>query len=283
MKKSHRVIILFPLTSTFSLTITLLLILANLGTAHAQTYQGQQYEQPGNISWSIVGGITNGGDTLALGGTTLTYNRDGEQIKAVDYSEKLKTGGFAVLGIGANYKIDERFSVQFNGSYHWDRISDPDLKFTRLELALIPYYQLNDNLQLGLGIVSHFNLKLGEQSTALFVKPARSDEDTELRVFNEFPDILEPYAQDLIDGQLRTDDYVQIKSKTDFSNATGYLASIVYQLPQWHSKVELRAVFIDYKANITTNILSSQQILDTVNSDVKLDAKYAGIYWHWFF
>ncbi|MCJ8296901.1 MAG: hypothetical protein MJK15_21100, partial [Colwellia sp.] len=167
---------LTPLTlAPLAFAITLGLTLASPSSVQAQTYQQQAFSQQDfsnkeMFSWSIFAGITNGGDTIALGGTDVTYSRDGEQVTGVSYSEKLKTGGFAVLGLGANYIIDERFSIQVNGAYHWDRISDPDIKFTRLELELIPYYQLTDALQLGLGLVSHLNIKLDEQSTPLLVK-----------------------------------------------------------------------------------------------------------------
>jgi len=281
-----------PLTALtltpLAFAITLGLTLASPSAVQAQTYQQQSYSKQNfshqdKFSWSIFAGVTNGGDTIALGGTDVTYSRDGEQVTGVSYSEKLKTGGFAVFGLGANYIINERFSIQLNGAYHWDRISDPDVKFTRLELELIPYYQLTDTLQLGLGLVSHLNIKLDDQSTPLLVKPARSDEDTELRIFNEFPEILATQAQGLIDGQARTDDNLFINSQASFSTATGYLASLVYQLPQWHSKVEFRAVFIDYKADVTSNIVNSQQILDTNTGEVEFDARHAGIYWHFVF
>ena len=268
--------------------ITLVLTLASPSSVQAQTYQQQGFSQHNlstqeKFSWSIFAGVTNGGDTIALGGTDVTYSRDGEQVTGVSYSEKLKTGGFAVLGLGANYIVSERFSIQLNGAYHWDRISEPDIKFSRLELELIPYYQLTDTLQLGLGLVSHLNIKLDQQSTQLLVKPARSDEDTELRVFNQFPEMLAPQAQGLIDGKTRTDDDLVINSQADFSTATGYLASLVYQLPQWHSKVEFRAVFIDYKADMTTNIANPQQVLNTMIGEVTFDARHAGIYWHFVF
>lgn len=274
MKNQQTGFILAPLVFVITLGLTL---------ASSNLAQAQDHQKQGELSWSIFGGITNGGDTLALGNANVTYSRDGEQVTAVDYSEKIKTGGFAVFGVGANYKVNERFSMQLNGGYHWDRISDPDMTFTRIEVELIPYYQLSDNLQFGLGLVSHFSLKLTDKSTSLLVKPARNDEDTELRVFNEFSDVLAPSAQGLITGRARTDENLVINSQADFSNATGYLASIVYQLPQWHSKVELRAVFIDYKANMTTSIADSQNILDTVTSKADLDARHAGIYWHFVF
>ncbi|KGJ91179.1 hypothetical protein [Colwellia psychrerythraea] len=294
MNKQQTAIKLSPLTLTpLAFAITLGLTIANPSAVQAKTYQLQSasnknlsmddFSYQEKFSWSIFAGVTNGGDTIALGDTEVTYSRDGEQVTGVSYSEKLKTGGFAVLGLGANYIIDERFSIQLNGAYHWDRISDPDIKFTRLELELIPYYQLTDTLQLGLGLVSHLNIKLDEQSTPLLVKSARSEEDTELRVFNEFPEMLMPQAQGLIDGQTRTDDDLVINTQADFSTATGYLASLVYQLPQWHSKVEFRAVFIDYKADVTSNITNPQQVLDTNTGEVAFDARHAGIYWHFVF
>ena len=294
MNKQQTALKLSPLTLTpLAFAITLGLTIANPSMVQAKTYQLQSasnknlsmddFSYQEKFSWSIFAGVTNGGDTIALGGTEVTYSRDGEQVSGVSYSEKLKTGGFAVLGLGANYKIDERFSIQLNGAYHWDRISEPDIKFTRLELELIPYYQLTDALQLGLGLVSHLNIKLDDQSTPLLVKPARSEEDTELRVFNEFPEMLSPQTQGLINGQTRTDDDLLINTQADFSTATGYLASLVYQLPQWHSKVEFRAVFIDYKADVTSHIINPQQVLDTNVGAVEFDARHAGIYWHFVF
>ena len=287
-------LILTPLAfAPLALVMSLALTIASPSSVQAKTYQlqsssnkppsMQDFSNKNKFSWSIFAGITNGGDTMALGGTDVTYSRDGDQVTGISYSEELKTGGFAVLGLGANYIIDERVSIQVNGAYHWDRISNPDIKFTRLELELIPYYQLTDTLQLGLGLVSHLNIKLDEQSTPLLVKPARSEEDTELRVFNEFPEMLSPQAQGLIDGQARTDDDLVINSQADFSTATGYLASLVYQLPQWHSKVEFRAVFIDYKADVTSNIANPEQVLDTNTDGVAFDARHAGIYWHFVF
>jgi len=282
MNKTLPSILLSPVAVALSLGLALVYPSTTQAKGQ-QAYQQQSYQhemsQQDKFSWSIFAGITNGGDTLALGGTEVTYSRDGEQVTGVSYKDKLKTGGFAVLGLGANYLIDERFSIQVNGAYHWDRISEPDVKFTRLELELIPYYQFTDSLQFGLGLVSHLNIKLDDQSTALLVKPARSEEDTELRVFNEFPDMLAPQVQGLIEGQASSDE-LTINSQADFSTATGYVASLVYQLPQWHSKVEFRAVFIDYKADVTSSLANPQQVLDTVSEELEFDSRHAGIYWH---
>ncbi|NRA62232.1 MAG: hypothetical protein HRU25_15305 [Psychrobium sp.] len=105
---------------------------------------------------SIVFGLTVGGDELA----ELEYD-DGS-------NNDITAGGFGLVGAGLNFKLQDKFSLQLNAAYHWEVASakNGDLTFSRIELEIVPYYQLNKSFRLGLGIAQHMNPELDSDSSS---------------------------------------------------------------------------------------------------------------------
>jgi hypothetical protein len=68
--------------------------------------------------------------------------------------------------------------------------------------------------------------------------------------------------------------------KTDFSNATGLIASVGYQFEGFNSLLELRAVKINYDANM--NVMN-QSLSEPSSQRVKAKGDPIGVYFHWLF
>ena len=103
-----------------------------------------------NSRLSILGGITLGGDEIAglsfLDGST----------------DSVYAGDFAYFGAGLEYSINEDFTLQLNAQYHWDVVTavNGEVRFSRYEFEVIPYYQLSERYRIGLGLGMHTNIKV---------------------------------------------------------------------------------------------------------------------------
>ncbi len=86
----------------------------------------------------MVFGLTLGGDKLA----ELEYD-DGS-------NNDITAGSFGLIGAGLNFKLQDKFSIQLNAAYHWAVASAKNVTFSRIELEIVPYYQLNKSFRLGL-------------------------------------------------------------------------------------------------------------------------------------
>jgi len=159
--------------------------------------------------FSVFAGITNGGDAIGFGGQSQVQSDQEGQNNTTNYDETLKAGGFAVIGSGVNFKMSHQFNIQLNASYHWDQVQNPDAKFTRFAFEVLPYYQLNQQMKLGLGFTQHFNVKSSGNIT-----PKTQDTSSVLTA--------------------------------DFNNPLGLAASFNYQFESFPGSIELRAVKIDY-------------------------------------
>ena len=106
-------------------------------------------ESSDNFRFSLLGGITLGGDEIF----GLEY-LDGR----TDY---VYAGDFAYFGGGLEYSINQDFTLQLNAQYHWDSATavNGDIKFSRYEFEVIPYYQLSERYRIGLGLGIHTNVK----------------------------------------------------------------------------------------------------------------------------
>lgn len=115
----------------------------------------EQAESNDNIRGILFGGLTHGGDRI--GG--LEYE-DGS-------TNNLDAGAFAYVGAGLEYDANDKFIVKLNGQYHWDMAAakNGDMTFSRIVLEAIPYYRLNDNFRLGLGLGLHTNVELSGDFT----------------------------------------------------------------------------------------------------------------------
>ena len=113
-------------------------------------------ETSDKLRLSLIGGITLGGDKIG----TLGYF-DGS-------TKNLYAGRFAYIGGGLEYEINEDYTVQINAQYHWDTATavNGDVEFSRYEFEAIPYYHLNDQYRVGLGLGLHTNTKLSSDFSA---------------------------------------------------------------------------------------------------------------------
>lgn len=107
-------------------------------------------ESSDNLRFSLLGGITFGGDAVGY----LQY-LDGSK-------EYVYSGDFAYFGAGLEYSINQDFTLQLNAQYHWDEVAavNAEIRFSRYEFEIIPYYQLSERYRIGLGLGIHTNVKL---------------------------------------------------------------------------------------------------------------------------
>ena len=107
-------------------------------------------ESSDNLRFSLLGGITFGGDEIGY----LQY-LDGRK-------EYVYSGDFAYFGAGLEHSINQYFTLQLNAQYHWDEVAavNAEIRFSRYEFEIIPYYQLSERYRIGLGLGIHTNVKL---------------------------------------------------------------------------------------------------------------------------
>ena len=88
----------------------------------------------------LSAGITGGGDALAT--TT-----DGGSLNA---------GGMILLSAGSVYSFaDSDFQIQGSVGYHFDELtaSNGSASFSRTTLEILPFYQINETVRAGLGLI----------------------------------------------------------------------------------------------------------------------------------
>ena len=286
----------------------------------AATMAGAAENESAIVSFSIFGGLTNGGDYFATDiidtytNATIEYhnanNPDDQRplqpaaVKPVgeQYNHQgLRAGGFAVIGAGVNVKLHNRVDVQVNLGYHWDRKQDPSLKLSRFEIEAIPYFQLSDNIRIGLGVTHHFNNHFGSNATysehseqqlklGLFPNgsadqaPKNNHEVISAALFNQ----LANYQQLLTPEQTPYDaDDLAMSINHELGNSTGWIGSVTYDLPQLNSRFELRLVSISYHFDTTMALFersdSNRSSLISSNKRQTVDGNHVGIYYHWLF
>ena len=88
----------------------------------------------------LSAGLTGGGETLVTAG-------DGGS---------LTTGGMILLSAGSVYSFaDSGFQIQGSLGYHFDEItgSNGSASFSRNTLEILPFYQVNETVRAGLGLI----------------------------------------------------------------------------------------------------------------------------------
>ena len=107
-------------------------------------------ETTDNLRFSLVGGITLGGDEVA----SLRYS-DGS-------TNNIYAGRLGYFGGGLEYDINKDVMLRLNAHYHWDTAvaANGDVRFSRYVFEVIPYYHLSDKYRVGLGLGLHTNTKL---------------------------------------------------------------------------------------------------------------------------
>lgn len=272
------------------------------------------------VSFSVFGGLTNGGDYLATdiidsySNARIAYhnsNNPDDQLPLIPTAVKpvgqeynyqnLRAGGFAVIGAGVNFKLSQTVDLQLNLGYHWDRKQDPAIKLSRFELEAIPYFQVSDNIRIGFGVTHHFNNHFGSNarfaehskqqlkqglapSTAADAEPQNNFDVVSGALFTQlsnYQQLLEP-EQTPLD---RTDFAMSINQQ--LSNGTGWVGSVTYDLPQYQSRFEFRLVSISYYLDTTMALFEradnsrTQRISSNYRQSV--DGNHVGLYYHWLF
>lgn len=92
------------------------------------------------LDFVLSAGLTYGGDTLAE--TTV--------------GTELKSGGLLYGAIGGVYHINEQFDLQATFGYHFDTLqaSDGTADFDRFFIEILPFYIIDGNKRLGVGITN---------------------------------------------------------------------------------------------------------------------------------
>lgn len=126
-------------------------ILATMGAAQAQN---QAVERP--LRFLVGSGLSYGGDTLV----TAEYESG--------WSRNVKAGGLFYFTFGANYRLDQDFSIQGTLNYHVDDASAKDgkLKFERFPVEVLGYYHMNENWRVGAGLRYIKSAKLSSDGNA---------------------------------------------------------------------------------------------------------------------
>jgi len=128
----------------FALSLALASLAAQAQTAAPAAAPAVQYEPVGAKPLRFVLGIgaTFGGDKLAT-----AYYEDGDEIN-------LRAGESVALLAGADYRINQDFSVQGSVAYHVDRANarNGDMRFERIPFELLGYYHVNDKVRVGGGL-----------------------------------------------------------------------------------------------------------------------------------
>ncbi|HBF51326.1 MAG TPA: hypothetical protein DDX04_14375 [Massilia sp.] len=144
--------VIMTITTTTMKNIAFSVSLA-LATFAAQAQTGEQAPLPAPaVQYEPVGakplrfvlgiGATFGGDKLAT-----AYYDDGDEID-------LRAGESIALVAGADYRINQDFSVQGTIAYHVDRAGarNGDMRFERIPFELLGYYHVNDKVRVGGGL-----------------------------------------------------------------------------------------------------------------------------------
>jgi long-subunit fatty acid transport protein len=115
-------------------------LLATLGAAHAQTYAPAAAPKP--VRFLLGMGLSGGGDELAS-----AHYTNGETVN-------IHAGGLIYLTAGVDYHFTPEFSLQATVNYHVDRANarNGNVKFERVPVELIGYYQPNPSWRVGGGV-----------------------------------------------------------------------------------------------------------------------------------
>ena len=126
----------------------MLLVQSNAGLAE-DTQPTKNY----TIKPMIVFGIASGGDELG----ELTYE-DGDTV------EVSAGGGFTLGGGFEVQSMDKPIGVMATVNYHSDSAdaTNAELSMDRFEFTVLPYYQLNEHVQLALGLSMHTGVEYEE-------------------------------------------------------------------------------------------------------------------------
>jgi len=122
-------------------------LMATMGAAQAQN-------SPVRVLAGL--GISAGGDDLA----TAQYTNG--------HSQDIKAGSGVYFTVGADYRLNQQFSVQGTFNFHVDdsTASNGNIKFQRFPIEVLGYYHLNNDWRIGGGLRYVMDPKLSSSGVA---------------------------------------------------------------------------------------------------------------------
>ena len=126
-------------------------LLATIGAAQAQT----------SPLHGLAGlGISAGGDNLATANYTNGHSQD------------IKAGSGVYFTVGANYRLNEQFSLQGTFNFHVDdtNATNGNIKFQRFPIELLGYYHVSNDWRIGGGLRYVMDPKLSSSGVASGMK-----------------------------------------------------------------------------------------------------------------
>ena len=79
----------------------------------------------------------------------------GDKLAETTTGSSLKSGGLFYMSVGTVYSVSPDFQLQGSIAYHFDSISadNGSADFDRTSLELIPFYVIDNDVRVGLGII----------------------------------------------------------------------------------------------------------------------------------
>jgi len=158
----------FRITLMKKISVAVAITLASLGTVHAQDMSNAQYGVPAQAQPTYVEvkqskmrffigmGLTGGGDEIAS-----VYYDDGDE-------GDVTFGSLVQLGGGVDYRINSDLSLQ--ASFHTHVSSqgadNGSVRFTRLPMELIGYYNVSPQWRVGVGARYVSNARIRSRGAA---------------------------------------------------------------------------------------------------------------------
>jgi hypothetical protein len=122
----------------------------------AASVAAQAQSTPNPLRGFVGMAFTGGGETLV----TVTYS-DGT-------SKNIKSGGLIDLKLGADYRVNDMFSLQGSVGFHTDSTSasNGSVRFTRFPIELLGYWHASPAFRLGGGVRVPTGAKLRSSGVA---------------------------------------------------------------------------------------------------------------------
>lgn len=113
---------------------------------------GQQYSRPVNFNFLVDGGIEYGGDEILQ-----VFFTNGE-----DQTMRAGQGGY--IGFGGQLEFSSIKQLMLRTTigikYNTTAADNANIRLTRYPLTLTPFWKINDDIRLGIGITTHLSPRL---------------------------------------------------------------------------------------------------------------------------
>jgi len=92
------------------------------------------------------------------------FEYGGDKIYNYDSGRLMKAGQGAYLAVGGQFELSKvkNFMLRVSIGYKYDRTAtdNGNFRFTRIPVNLMPYFKVKEDFRFGIGIASHYNIKL---------------------------------------------------------------------------------------------------------------------------